>query len=199
MLRRLNWLKPCDTSSSATAAASGAPRGMGDFSFHPSDGCRGDPASRLGCHSLGGPPKPTTCHPVSPASWGISGLMRCLPTFPVLWSHACCDTELSDAARNPAKPLELGGQQRVVGVASFIFCVNATVELWFLWNAVCVGWSRAKTPCEVLSSAFKAISDCPGSRQLNNRDFFYSLGSKSLVLSSRFALRWQCKPAINVA
>lgn len=199
MLQRLNWLKPCDRSSPAAAAAPGEPRGMGDFSFHPSDGCREVPASRLDCHSLRGPPKSTTCHPVSPVSWGISGLMQCLPILPVLWSHACCDMELSDVARNPAKPLQLRGQQFAMGAASFISCINVTVELWFLWNAVCVGWGRAKTPCEVLSVAFKATSDCPGSHQLNNQDFFYSLGSKSLVLSSCFALCWQCKAAINLA
>lgn len=113
-----------------------------------------------------------------------------------LWSHACCDTDLSDVARNPTKLLELRGQGCTAGAAGFIFCVNATVELWFLWNAACVGW--AKTPREVLSSVFKATSDRLASRRLNNQNF-YSPGSKSLVLSSCFTLCWQCKRAINLA
>lgn len=159
----------------------------------------GVPASHLDRHSLRGPPRSTTHPPMTPARWSISGLTWCLPVLPVLWSHACCDTELSHVVRNPSRPLELRGQWCTTGAASFIFRLNAAAELWFLWNAVCVGGGRAKTPCAVLSSVFKATSDCPGSHRLGDQDFFYSLGSKSLLLSSCFALRWQREAAVNLA
>lgn len=93
-----------------------------------------------------------------------------------------CDPELRDVVTNPARTAE--------GAAPFICCANAIAELWFLWNSSCAGGGRAEPPWEVLSSAFAAISDRLGSRQLNNQDFFYGLGSKPPVLSSCFAQCW---------
>lgn len=190
VLQRLNWLKPCDRSSSAAAAVPRVPGGMGDFPFRPRDGYRGTQHHSLAVAASEVLQNPPPCHPLNPATWGISGLRRWLPVLVVLWSRAGCDIKLSDVVKNPAKALELRGQRHTTGAAGFIFCASATVELWFLWNTACIGRDRVKTPRELLSSMFKATSDCLGSRQLNNQNFFYSLGSKSLVLSSCSALCW---------